>query len=176
MYLGAGARNAMPSMHMTWALLVWWSAWELTPLARLIATVFATLTFLSTLGFGEHYLVDLIVSVPFALLIEAVCAFKKERNASIGAAVGLGLTLGWLLMLRTAAVAHLPSWACWTMVVATVAIAVPIQFALQRRLRMVFHPAAGIASSKYSAEVPMNELSISLPRLSAKLSRDNALE
>jgi FtsH-binding integral membrane protein len=138
MYRGAGARNAMPSMHMTWALLVWWSAWELTPLARFIATGFAALTFLSTLGFGEHYLVDLIVAVPFALLIEAICALKKDRNAAIAAgAVGLGFTLSWLLILRTAAVAHLPVWACWGMVAATIATTVPIQFALHRRLRMM---------------------------------------
>jgi hypothetical protein len=164
MYLGAGARNAMPSMHMTWALLVWWSAWELTPVARLIATVFATLTFLSTLGFGEHYLVDLIVAVPFVLLIEAICAFKSERQASLGAgSVGLGLTLGWLLMLRSTAVAHLPSWVCWAMVVATMAITVPTQFALHRRLRMRLHPAAVTASSEHSADLPVNELSISLP-------------
>lgn len=137
MYHGDGARNAMPSMHMTWALLVWWSAWELTPLARFIATGFATLTFLATLGFGEHYLVDLIIAVPFALLIESICGLKKERNAALGAgAVGLGLTLSWLLILRTPAVAHLPVWACWAMVVGTLTITIPIQFALHRRLRM----------------------------------------
>jgi hypothetical protein len=79
----------------------------------------------------------LIVAVPFALLIEAICALKKERNAGIAAgAVGLGLTLSWLLILRTTAVAHLPVWACWTMVVGTMAITIPIQFALHRRLRM----------------------------------------
>jgi hypothetical protein len=136
MYHGAGARNAMPSMHMTWALLVWWSAWELTPLARFIATGFTTLTFLATLGFGEHYLVDLIVAVPFVLLIEAICALRSERKAALRAgAVGLGLTLSWLLLLRTTLVAHLPTWACWAMVVGTIAITVPIHFALRRQLR-----------------------------------------
>ena len=84
MFTGPGTRNAMPSMHMTWALLVWWSAWELTPLARWIASAFALLTFLATLGFGEHYLVDLIVAVPFALLVEAICRLRriaKRRSA-----------------------------------------------------------------------------------------------
>lgn len=153
-YHGPGARNAMPSMHMTWALLVWWSAWELTPLARIIATGFATLTFFATLGFGEHYLVDLIVAVPFALLIEAICAFRRERNAALGTgSVGLGLTLGWLMMLRTTAVAHLPTWVCWAMVVGTIAITVPIQFALRRRLRVSRQPASRIVSSRHSEEV-----------------------
>ena len=142
MYHGAGARNAMPSMHMTWALLVWWSAWELTPLARFIATGFATLTFLATLGFGEHYLVDLIVAVPFVLLIEAICALRSQRKAALQAgAAGLGLTLSWLLLLRTTLVAHLPTWACWVMVVGTIAITIPIQLALRRQLRTA-HPAA----------------------------------
>jgi hypothetical protein len=142
MYHGAGARNAMPSMHMTWALLVWWGAWELTPLARFIATGFAMLTFLATLGFGEHYLVDLIVAVPFVLLIEAICALRSQRKAALQAgAAGLGLTLSWLLLLRTTLVAHLPTWACWVMVVGTIAITIPIQLALRRQLRTA-HPAA----------------------------------
>ncbi len=63
-------------------------------------------------GFGEHYLVDLIVAVPFVLLIEAICALRRRRGAALGAiVVGLGLTLGWLLILRTPLVAQLPAWA-----------------------------------------------------------------
>jgi PAP2 superfamily len=164
MYHGAGARNAMPSMHMTWALLVWWSAWELTPLARVIASAFAILTFLSTLGFGEHYLVDLIVAVPFALLIEAICALRSERKAALGAGViGLGLTLGWLVMLRTTAVAHLPAWASWTLVAMTIAITVPIQFALRRRLRTACQSAGEHPAREHSADVAVSNLPAPLP-------------
>jgi hypothetical protein len=160
MYHGSGARNAMPSMHMTWALLVWWSAWELTPLARFIATGFATLTFLATLGFGEHYLVDLIVAVPFVLLIEAICAFRTERNTALGAgAVGLGLTLSWLLILRTSVVAQLPVWACWAMVVLTIGVTVPMQFALRRRLRTANRPLVEIPSTVPKAEIAVPSLS-----------------
>jgi hypothetical protein len=160
MFHGAGARNAMPSMHMTWALLVWWSAWELTPLARVIATGFAALTFLATLGFGEHYLVDLIVAVPFVLLIEAICALRWDRRTATGAgAVGLGLTLGWLLMLRTTLVMRLPVWACWAMVVGTIAVTVPMQFALRRRLRAESRPVVGIASPAPAPEIPVPTLS-----------------
>lgn len=160
LYHGPGARNAMPSMHMTWALLVWWSAWKLTPLARFIATGFATLTFLATLGFGEHYLVDLIVAVPFALLIEAICALYSERSMAIGAgAVGLGLTLGWLLTLRTSVVAQLPAWVSWGMVLGTIAVTVPLQFALHRRLRVARQPVVGIASQMEKAEIAVPSLS-----------------
>jgi len=159
MYRGAGARNAMPSMHMTWALLVWWSAWELTPLARFIASCFAALTFFATLGFGEHYLVDLIVAVPFALLIEAICAFRRDRKTALGAgAVALALTLSWLLLIRTPLVAQLPIGACWTMVAGTIAITVPIQFALRRRLRMTDWRVARMAPSEPPSEAVVTAL------------------
>jgi len=157
--MGAGARNAMPSMHMTWALLVWWSAWELTPLARFIASCFAALTFLATLGFGEHYLVDLIVAVPFALLIESICAFRRDRKTALGAgAVALALTLSWLLLIRTPLVAQLPIGACWTMVAGTIAITVPIQFALRRRLRMTDWRVARMAPSEPPSEAVVTAL------------------
>ena len=159
MYHGAGARNAMPSMHMTWALLVWWSAWELTPLARYIASAFAALTFLATLGFGEHYLVDLIVAVPFVLLIEAICALRTERSAALGAgAVGLALTLSWLLMLRTSVVAEIPAWVSWAMVAGTIGVTVLLQFALHRRLRAKHEPVVGIASTVPAPEIPIPSL------------------
>jgi hypothetical protein len=160
LYHGSGARNAMPSMHMTWALLVWWSAWELTPLARFIATGFATLTFLATLGFGEHYLVDLIVAVPFVLLIEAICALGRERRTALSAvAVGLMLTLGWLLILRTTLVAQLPVWACWAMVVGTIAVTVPTQLALRRRLRAASRPVVAVTMPPAKIEIAAPSLS-----------------
>jgi PAP2 superfamily len=159
MFRGAGARNAMPSMHMTWALLVWWSAWELTPLARFVASGFAALTFLATLGFGEHYLVDLIVAVPFALLIEAICALKRDRKTALGAgAAGLALTLSWLLMLRTPWVGQLPIWACWAMVAGTIAITVPLQFALRRQLRMTGQTVVRMSPSEHPTEVAVTAL------------------
>jgi hypothetical protein len=160
LYHGSGARNAMPSMHMTWALLVWWSAWELTPLARFIATGFATLTFLATLGFGEHYLVDLIVAVPFVLLIEAICALRRERRTALGAgALGLALTLSWLLVLRTPMVAQLPVWACWAMVVGTIAVTVPVQFALRRRLGAASWPVVAVTMPPAKIEIAAPSLS-----------------
>lgn len=136
LYPGTGIHNAMPSMHMTWALLVWWSAWELTPLARWIASVFVALTFLSTLGSGEHYLVDLIVAVPLALTIESICAWKLDRRGALrGLLTGFGFTIGWLALLRTSAGAHLPVFAAWTLTLATIAVTAGVQFGLRRRLR-----------------------------------------
>jgi hypothetical protein len=55
-------RNCMPSMHLTWALLLainstGWSRWILGALAALIAV--------ATLSTGEHYYPDLVAALPW---------------------------------------------------------------------------------------------------------------
>jgi hypothetical protein len=64
-------------------------------------------TVLATLGFGEHYLADLCVAVPFALLAQGVAASGFTSNSKSGnalrlASVGLGglAVLGWMAYLR----------------------------------------------------------------------------
>jgi hypothetical protein len=101
----AGARNAMPSLHMAWMLLAWWYSRGLSWLERLIVFIFLAFTAFATLGTGEHWLVDLIVAFPFALMIEGACAYsvplkKSPRLRAI--CFGLLATLGWLILLRYA--------------------------------------------------------------------------
>ncbi|MGA7521028.1 MAG: phosphatase PAP2 family protein [Acidobacteriaceae bacterium] len=55
-------RNCIPSLHMTWALLC--VVYVARPW-RWVAVSFAGLTALATLGTGEHYLIDLVVAVPY---------------------------------------------------------------------------------------------------------------
>jgi hypothetical protein len=63
----AHARNCMPSMHFTWALLAAsnvrgrWSA----PFM-----IYAVLMGLATVAIGEHYFVDVIAAVPFAFVVQ----------------------------------------------------------------------------------------------------------
>jgi hypothetical protein len=61
-------RNAFPSMHLTWALLIALNAKH--PAWRPVAWTFVLLTAFSTLGTGEHYSVDLVAAVPFALGVQ----------------------------------------------------------------------------------------------------------
>jgi len=63
-------RNAMPSLHFAWACILYraarpvaWLHW--TTLAWLIGIAVAAL------GFGEHYLIDLVVAVPFLAAVES---------------------------------------------------------------------------------------------------------
>jgi hypothetical protein len=99
----SGAPNAIPSLHMAWVLLVWWYSRELSWWERSVAFAFVFFTVLATLGTGEHYFIDLVVAFPFALLMEALCAFElslEERRRLTSLALGLFVTLGWLLALR----------------------------------------------------------------------------
>lgn len=65
-------RNAVPSLHMTWALLVLWISRDLKR-GSWLAAIFACLTAIATLSTGEHYLLDLVVAFPFALAIWTLC-------------------------------------------------------------------------------------------------------
>lgn len=62
------ARNCFPSLHVTWALLLWMNT-RTQPLRNGLA-VFAFLTALSTLALGEHYLIDIAAAIPYALGIQ----------------------------------------------------------------------------------------------------------
>lgn len=101
----AGPRNAIPSLHMTWVLLVWWYSRGLSWWERLIAFLFLIFTAAATMGTGEHYFIDLVVAFPFALMIEAIFAvelpFQDSRRIT-AAGFGLLTTLTWLLALRHA--------------------------------------------------------------------------
>lgn len=70
-------RNAMPSLHFAVTLLVGAALWELGWVARAAALLFASLTVLATLGFGEHYVVDLVAAIPFAVVIWLVVTRKS---------------------------------------------------------------------------------------------------
>ncbi|HTB93454.1 MAG TPA: phosphatase PAP2 family protein [Candidatus Sulfotelmatobacter sp.] len=99
----AGPRNAIPSLHAAWIFLVFWYARKLSLVERLVAGGFVFFTLCATMGTGEHYLVDLIVAVPFTVMIlgvtQIVCA--REQRTPWGAVLyGLGMTLLWFGLLR----------------------------------------------------------------------------
>lgn len=60
--------NCMPSMHLTWALLIAWNArarW-----LRVTLWSYAALLAVSTIGLGEHYYIDLIAAVPYTAAVQ----------------------------------------------------------------------------------------------------------
>ena len=60
--------NGVPSVHTSNALLACWFLRHWAA-GRILSGFFLMLTVLSTLGFGEHYLVDLIAAVPYSWLV-----------------------------------------------------------------------------------------------------------
>lgn len=98
-------RNAVPSMHMACALLIFWNARRISWLAYIGSALYLGFTIMATLGFGEHYVVDLVAGVPYALFLGAACASQRSQH-TIGQRkaflTGLVLTLAWMFTLRFA--------------------------------------------------------------------------
>jgi hypothetical protein len=63
--------NGVPSVHFSTAMLVLWYGRKL-PLGWYIGGAYLALTAFSTLASGEHYLFDLLVTVPYTLMILAL--------------------------------------------------------------------------------------------------------
>ncbi|MFZ0951649.1 MAG: phosphatase PAP2 family protein [Candidatus Sulfotelmatobacter sp.] len=106
-------RNAMPSLHMTWALLMAFNCKPFSRLVRAAAVFFVFATVLGTLGTGEHYFIDLVVAFPFAVAIQALATRSvplKSRNRLFPAVGGATLALLWLVLLRFA----IPLFFRWT--------------------------------------------------------------
>jgi hypothetical protein len=101
--LPAFPRNAVPSLHMTWALLIWLNTRGLPRWARAVAAALALATVFDTLATGEHYLFDLIVSFPFVLCMQA-CMVRtvkfSARERWLPALIGCITFLGWLAIGR----------------------------------------------------------------------------
>lgn len=86
----------MPSLHAAGALLIFWNSrsfgWT-----RIIAFLYLLLTLLATLGFGEHYIIDLVVAAPYALLMQALAT--ECSNQALVALLGVGCVLSWIGLL-----------------------------------------------------------------------------
>lgn len=101
--VGPAPRNAMPSLHAAWALLLWWNSKGASRAVQVAALFILVITLMVTLGSGEHYLVDLVVAAPFSLAVQAACTTAiplgdaARRRSLVGGAV---ITTAWLVALR----------------------------------------------------------------------------
>ena len=143
-FASTGVNNAMPSLHMTWVLLVWVAAWELGPFALVIASLVATLTGLATVGFGEHYFIDLIAAAPLTMMVHGICSARHKLTA-----VGLGLVVAWTAYLRTGI--QLPAFFNWSLILVTV---ITTLFMMRSSLRLTpqkFSPSPHAIDPLYGA-------------------------
>lgn len=93
-------RNCMPSLHTTWALLIVINSAGLSRMLRTGAIIFAILTVAATLALGQHYLIDLIVAVPFTVAIQAAAqSLITRRWPAPGFWIGGACVALWLHVL-----------------------------------------------------------------------------
>jgi hypothetical protein len=89
----SGDPNAVPSLHMATAIVLVFFAPNVV--SRLLFVLYAVAIAISTLTTGEHYVVDLIIAVPFA------CFAASFAQGRIGSAAGSLATVGaWILAIR----------------------------------------------------------------------------
>jgi hypothetical protein len=136
-----GARNAIPSLHMTWVLLAWWNSRGLSRWVRAIALSFVWATVLATAGSGEHYVIDLVVAFPFSLMIQALSSYSLPLRSGprrVAFLFGTFTTLAWLMLLSFATrIFWISPILPWVLVVATVATSVALW---HRLLNVLFVP------------------------------------
>lgn len=94
-------RNCMPSLHTAWALAVFWTAGRFPIGWRWLLRGLLVVMLLQTLVF--HYLVDMVVAVPFTLALYAVTqtavpwSVRQRRNACV---FGWLQVAAWMIALR----------------------------------------------------------------------------
>lgn len=102
-------RNCLPSLHVTWALLIFWICRDLK-WGRWIAGAFMIFTALSTMIVGEHYLVDVITAFPLALIVWQICVGEGPLGHPRRVLATLGGVLALLLWIATIRLAPEAFW------------------------------------------------------------------
>jgi hypothetical protein len=101
--------NASPSGHVAWVLLMFWFANRYCRLAvRIVTGIYMVLTCLATIGMGEHYVVDLILAVPFARSLWALV----HRQWSTAAISTMAVVL-WLIAFQQGWTVNIPPTLAW---------------------------------------------------------------
>jgi hypothetical protein len=115
-------RNGMPSLHAVWIVLILLNMRHMGRAWRAALVLFGVLNLGAAVGRYEHWLLDLVVSVPMAsaLQLAFVGGGTLSPVSRWGRAGVCGvLTVGWLTALRTGALVTMPEWTAWAAVFLT---------------------------------------------------------
>jgi PAP2 superfamily protein len=115
----------MPSLHVGWVVLLWWNSRGFPRALRATILLYVCLTVVATMGGGQHYFVDLVVSLPFVLAVQAAASYALPNTTRriTALAAGLGFTMAWLFLVRFGVSLALKSPIIpWTLLLATISI------------------------------------------------------
>jgi hypothetical protein len=70
--------NGIPSVHMSTAILIVRFAWR-WKIGRWFAVLYLVATIISTMAVGEHYAIDLLAGIPYALGVLALAKMPKAQ-------------------------------------------------------------------------------------------------
>ena len=114
--------NTPPSGHVAWALLIFWFARKYAGKSVWMgAAAFLALMCMATLGTGEHYLIDLVLSLPFT-----ACVWALVHGQPRAAVISMAVLVVWLIALREGWALLIPPLAAWILTAVTVACYKPI--------------------------------------------------
>lgn len=134
-------RNAMPSLHVSSAMLICSTCRTMGLRARILSAVFLALTAFATMALGEHYAIDLVVAVPFVLMLRGLTVSglsRGSRERCVAIAAGGAMAASWLLFLRS----HDPIPAPGLAIVLAAALTVVVGWRLEHHLRLAQLAAA----------------------------------
>jgi hypothetical protein len=129
-FAGNYVKNCMPSMHLAWALAVTVFAFGMPNfILKTFCSLFLVLTFFSTMANGEHYLIDLIVAIPFSLIFMTALEVEGEvrRRDRIFSGYFL-LILFWYAGIVIGFIPVLPPIIIWILFLLTPTICVVLEF------------------------------------------------
>jgi hypothetical protein len=119
-FLPHAVLNAMPSLHMSMALLTLLYARYCPRWVFGGAIVFAISTAIATLSLGEHYTIDLIVSVPFVVAIDKLSNALNNRDERRSMYLCFIIVLLWESALRRGTALELSTPAVWLLSIGTI--------------------------------------------------------
>ncbi len=94
-------RNGMPSLHLSWILAVYYSLYKASPIYKRVALSLVILTTLSTFSVGCHYLIDLIIAIPFCTALLALSLSEVDlKRRLLAFCICASFTMGWLCLFK----------------------------------------------------------------------------
>ena len=151
--------STIPSLHASWLLACYWSLAAHKDWWRPAMGVIFIATLISTLSIGGHYLIDLMVAVPFTLGCYAICVPWKSpwRLPQVGSLLfGGGSTAFYLCLLKYSPASLIGHGAAlWSSLILTVALSWWLKFYLDRSYLQNSLPEPAVQSEE---EVPETKL------------------